>query len=82
MVTRERLHELVNGLRDDDLAPAADYLAELGARHDALLARLLAAPYDHEPETDEERQGVAEARQQYREGRYLTADEAKRKLLE
>ena len=80
--TREMLHKLIDELPECDL-----HMAELLIqwRHrlstEPVLLSLATAPYDDEPTTPEEEAGVAEAREQYQRGEYLTADEAKRQLL-
>ena len=45
-----------------------------------MLHTILTAPEDHEQETDEERAAVAEAREDLKEGRVVSLDEAKREL--
>jgi len=41
---------------------------------------LLTAPWDDEPETDEERAAVAEARAEFDRGEWLTTEEVRREL--
>ncbi|HEY8694988.1 MAG TPA: hypothetical protein VIR57_19840 [Chloroflexota bacterium] len=63
MTTKERVHQLVDGLPEQQLRDAQSILEALHAHNDDLLARkLLTAPIDSEPETDVERDAVAEAR--------------------
>jgi len=45
-----------------------------------VLHTILTAPEDDEQETDEERAAVAEAREDLKEGRVVSLDEAKREL--
>jgi hypothetical protein len=84
MTTKDRLHQLVDELPEGDIADAAErLLEELRDHGDNPLARkLLSAPIDDEPETDEERRLVQEARDELARGEFVTAEEAKRRLLE
>jgi hypothetical protein len=76
MTTKDELHELVDQLDEDAARQALAYLRDLR------LPRVLReAPVDDEPETDEERAAVQEARDELARGEFVTADEAKRRLL-
>ena len=68
MATKEDLPE-------DEIQAAARYLQCLRDRRDPVLAALLNAPKDDEPETDHERQAVAEAMADLEAGRVLTSAE-------
>ncbi len=61
MPTRDSLHQLIDSLPDELLGEAERYLMTLQT-DDPVLRALLLAPYDDEPETDEEHEGVLEAR--------------------
>lgn len=81
MGQRERLHRLVEELPGGEMAAAERYLEYLQlVGRDPVLHALLTAPYDDEPESDEERAGLAEAEEDYRAGRIYTLDEVKRDL--
>jgi|SRR6266540_1347068 len=78
---KDRLHRLVEELPESEVSAAERYLAYLRlAREDPVLHTILTAPEDHEQETDEERAAVAEAREDLKEGRVVSLDEAKREL--
>jgi hypothetical protein len=63
MTTKERLHQLVERLPEQQLDDAESILVALETHgHDPLARKLLAAPLDDEPEDDEERRAVAKAR--------------------
>lgn len=46
----------------------------------SLLEALRTAPFDDEPYTDEEREGVRKAREDVRAGRVMSTDELRRRL--
>ena len=69
MTVKERLHQLVDELRDTELHAAErllERLRETGG--DPFLLSLALAPEDDEPTTPEEDEGAAEARAEYRRG--------------
>ena len=81
MDLKDRLHSLVDGLPESEVPAAERYLEYLRlAGTDPVLHALLTAPEDDEPETAEEREAVAEARQDIEEGRVFSVDEVKREL--
>ena len=69
MATKEDLHKLIDDLPEDEIQAAARYLQCLRDRRDPVLAALLNAPQDDEPETDHERQAVAKAMADLKAGR-------------
>lgn len=73
MTTKERLHQLVDELPERELSEAERLLNSLRI-DDPVLRALDTAPYDDEPETDEERAAVAEAREALARGD-VVADE-------
>lgn len=77
MTTREALYRLVDSIPPSQFDDARKLLEPLT---DPLLTTLANAPYDDEPETDEERAAVAEAREGYRRGEWKTAQEVRREL--
>ena len=82
MATREMLYRLIDQLPESELERAQRVLEALSAeRDDAMLQHLIAAPLDDEPTTPDEDAGAREARQEYRRGEFVPADEAKRELL-
>lgn len=60
MTVKERLHNAVETMTDDEASSALRTLAE--ASGDPVAWMLDHAPLDDEPETDEERRAVAEVR--------------------
>ncbi len=80
VTVREDLHRLIDELPDQELAAARTYLKALRATSDPLATLLAVAPVDDEPVTEEEEAGAAKAREQYRRGETLTADNVKRPL--
>lgn len=65
--SKERLHRLVDELPDNELAEAERILEALTI-DDPVLRAVEMAPLDDEPETDEERAAVAEAREEAARG--------------
>lgn len=58
---KQRLHQLIDELPDEEMQAAQRYLEFLSACHDPLVRALESAPEDDEPITDEEREAVDEA---------------------
>jgi hypothetical protein len=81
MTTKDTLHQLIDDLPDVAIPEAARFLKNLCSHAAGELPRFLAqAPWDDEPETDEERAAVAEARDDLRNGRTVSMDEVKREF--
>jgi len=79
MTTKERLHRAVDAMSEEEAADALDYLASRG--RDPLAQRLDAAPLDDEPLTDEERESLREAREDFAAGRTVPMENLRRELL-
>lgn len=82
MTSKARLHELVEQLPDEETAAAArflEYLRDVGS--DPMRRVLDEAPEDDEPTTPEEDASAEEAWQEYKAGKSISAEEAKRLLL-
>ena len=77
---RTKLHDLVESLPGDDVSTALRVLEALNSTSDSLPLALRDIPFDDEPETDEERAQVAEARREIEEGKGIPHDEAMRRL--
>ena len=75
MTIKDDLHHLVDELDEDAAREALAYLHTLG-----LPPVLRNAPIDDEPETDEERQFVEEARQDLAAGRVVSHEEIRREF--
>ena len=58
MVPKERLHQLIDQLPEEECHAAERFLAYLKEHGDPLLRGLMQAPSDDEPETEGERQAV------------------------
>lgn len=80
MTTKESLHRLIEELPGDALPGVERYLAAV--RDDPMMRVLMAAPLDDEPTTPDEDASAHAAIERYRHGDYLTADEARARLLE
>lgn len=81
MNRKEQLHRLVDQLPESELGAAERFLEYLRlAATDPALHTLLTAPEDDEPEDEEERAAVAEAREDVEKGRVYSLDEVKREL--
>jgi hypothetical protein len=76
MTAKDELRELVEGLGETE----AEMWLEFLRAGDPLLRSLLTAPYDDEPETEEERAASARAREEYRLGHWKTSEQVKREL--
>ena len=77
MITREELRHLVDDLPDSELDTARRFLQYLRDTADPVLRAFLDAPEEDEPETDEERAAVAEAREDFEAGRVVPLEEVK-----
>jgi hypothetical protein len=80
MSTRDTLHRLLDELPESELAAAERFLHYLRTMADPVLRALLEAPLDDEPETDDERQAVQEAREELARGEVRTLEEVRREL--
>jgi hypothetical protein len=80
MPTRDTLYRLIDELPESELAAAERFLRYLRATTDPVLRALLEAPLDDEPETEEERQAVHEAREELARGEVRTLEEVRREL--
>jgi hypothetical protein len=72
---RTKLHDLVEALPSEDVPAALGILESL---HSGPVP-LSEIPFDEEPETEEERAAVAEARRDLEAGRFISHDELMRK---
>ena len=75
MATKDELHKLIDDLPEDEIQAATLYLQHLRNRNDPVLAALLNAPEDDEPETACERKAVAEGMADLKAGHFVSADE-------
>jgi hypothetical protein len=80
--TKDRLHQLVDELPEGAVADSAERLLEQLRTYgdDPLARKLLSAPIDDEPETDEERAAVAEAREAIAHGDIVRDEDLEREL--
>lgn len=65
---KQRLHQLIDELPEDEIHAAERYLEFLSACQDPLIQALESAPEDDEPVTDEEREAVEEAERAFADG--------------
>jgi hypothetical protein len=76
---REKLHDLIESLPNEDVPTALRVLEALSLSSVPVPIGLRDVPIDDEPETEEERAAVAEARRDLAEGRVIPHDEIMRK---
>jgi hypothetical protein len=77
---RDSLHRLIDELPESELTTAKRFLNYLRATADPVRKTLLEAPLDDEPETEEERRAVQEAREELARGEVRTLEEVRREL--
>jgi hypothetical protein len=77
---RTKLHDLIESLPSDDVPTALRVLEAINSTSDSLPLGLRDIPFDDEPETEEERAAIAEARREIDEGKGIPHDEAMRRL--
>lgn len=75
MLTRDHLHQLIDALPDDQLGAASAALERLTESY-----TLNTAPLDDEPEDEDERAAVAEARAAYQRGEVVSHEDIKREF--
>ncbi len=80
MTTREDVRRLVDRLPDEELEAARRYLEYLRDMGDPFMRALHGAPEDDEPETEEERAAVEEAKAEIRRGEGLPWEDVRREL--
>ncbi len=78
MTTRATLHQIIEALPESELVAAERFLAYLRDMADPVRRTLLTAPWDDEPETEDERQAVQEARNELARGEVYPLDEVRR----
>ena len=76
---RTKLHDLIESLPSEDVPTALRILEALNSSSDPVPLGLRDIPLDDEPETEDERAAVAEARRDLDEGRVIPHDEVMRK---
>ncbi len=78
MTTKERLHQVVDELSEQEAVDALDYLVSRG--RDPLARRLDAAPLDDEPLTAEDLDAMREMREDAAAGRLVSLDDIRQEL--
>jgi predicted transcriptional regulator len=73
------LHDLIETLPSEDVPTALRILEALSSSSDSVPVQMRNIPIDDEPEPEEERAAVAEARRDLEEGRVIPHDEVMRK---
>ena len=82
MTAKEKLYHLIDELPESELHAAErflEYLRDMG-RCDPVLLALENAPFDDEPETEEERAAVQEAREALARGEVVSDEQLRREL--
>ena len=72
---RERLHRLVDDMNEGELDTVETFVEFVRERGDTLLRKLMKAPHDDEPVTEQEEAGVREAWGDYEAGRVQSLEE-------
>lgn len=81
MNMKDEIKRLVDEIPDSELQAARRFLEFLRHQSRSALAWALeAAPIDDEPYTDDEKEAVAEAREEVKAGRIVLHDEIRREL--
>jgi hypothetical protein len=80
MSDKATLHQLIEELPDSELVAAERFLAYLRDMADPVRRALLTAPWDDEPETEEECQAVQEAREELVRGEVHRLEDVRREL--
>ncbi|MDP2996677.1 MAG: hypothetical protein Q8N47_04255 [Bryobacterales bacterium] len=78
MPATTQLHQLLDQVPDSDLPTVQRIIAALAG--DPALYSLLTAPYDDEPETEDERRAVQEAAACIERGQGITTEQLNREL--
>lgn len=78
MTTKERLHQVVDSLSEQEAAETLDYIASRG--RDSLARRLDEAPLDDEPLTAEDLDAMREMREDAAAGRLVSLDDIRQEL--
>ncbi|MBM3271295.1 MAG: hypothetical protein FJZ01_26980 [Candidatus Sericytochromatia bacterium] len=81
MSPRDKLHRLVDQVPEADVHAAEVFLEFLRQRQDPVRAAFEAAPEDDEPLSAEDVASLDEAKADIAAGRFITAEDAKRRLL-
>lgn len=78
---REDLHRIIDEIPEGELAGVHRYLRYVrDVGQDPVRRALDNAPLDDEPETEEEKMAVEEAKADFKAGRTMSTDELKREL--
>jgi hypothetical protein len=77
---KERLYRLIDQIPEREIHAAERYLEYLAEYGDPFIRKLMNAPFDDEPVTEEEEAGVREAWADYRAGRVQTLKEVEEEL--
>ncbi|MBM3934319.1 MAG: hypothetical protein FJ319_08470 [SAR202 cluster bacterium] len=75
MTTRDDAHKILDQIPESEVHTAVRFLEYLRNSGEPVLASLLNAPEDDEPETFEERKAVEEGKKDFGAGRTYTAKE-------
>jgi predicted transcriptional regulator len=78
---KQELHHLLDELSDRDLYTAKRFMAYLRNTQDPMMQKLVEAPYDDEPLSEEDEAALVEAYEDLAAGRVVSHEEARRRLL-
>lgn len=81
MSPRDKLHRLVEQVPEAEVHAAEVFLEFLGHRRDSVRAAFEDAPEDEESLRSEDEASLDEAKADIAAGKFITADEAKRRLF-
>jgi hypothetical protein len=80
MTTKATLHQIIEELPESELVAAERFLAYLRDMAAPVHRALLTAPWDDEPETEDERQAVQEARNELARREVYPIEEVQQEL--
>lgn len=81
MTPRDHVHQLVDELKDDQLARVEQYIATVIEEEDPVLRTLMGAEIDDEPLTPQEMASIRASEEDIKHGRIISLDEAEKRLL-
>jgi hypothetical protein len=82
VTTKERLHQLVDGLSETEADEALQYIASRHEDKDGFTRWLATRPEDDEPLTPQDKEAIAQGRADLAAGRLTPLGEIKRELAE
>lgn len=80
VILRDELHHLIDQLPDRDLYTAKRFMAYLRNTRDPMMQKLVEAPYDDEPLTEEDEAALAEGWEAFARGDVYSDEEVRHQL--